>query len=81
MVDLGRLGGDLYDGVGNLVDKGKEIAGEAIDTGTDVLGSGLEKVGAEQWADAVEDWGTRQHPRWVRRSASSSSGGVRKPTS
>ncbi|MFD4692236.1 putative T7SS-secreted protein [Streptomyces sp. NPDC058463] len=57
MVDWGKLGGDLYDGAGKLVDKGKEFAGEAIDTGTDVVGSGLEKVGADQWADAVEDWG------------------------
>lgn len=57
MVDWGKLGGDLYDGAGNLVDKGKEIVGTGIDKGTDVLGSGLEKVGADQWADAVEDWG------------------------
>ncbi|MET7366450.1 putative T7SS-secreted protein [Streptomyces sp. NPDC005566] len=57
MVDWGKLGGDLYDGAGKLVDKGKEFAGEAIDTGTDIVGSGLEKVGADQWADAVEDWG------------------------
>ncbi|MFI6728181.1 putative T7SS-secreted protein [Streptomyces atratus] len=57
MVDWGKLGGDLYDGAGKLVDKGKEIVGEGIDKGTDVLGSGLEKVGADDWADAVEDWG------------------------
>ncbi|WPW29425.1 polymorphic toxin type 30 domain-containing protein [Streptomyces atratus] len=57
MVDWGKLGGDLYDGAGKLVDKGKELVGEGIDKGTDVLGSGLEKVGADQWADAVEDWG------------------------
>ncbi|GGT34563.1 hypothetical protein GCM10010207_38260 [Streptomyces atratus] len=55
MVDWGKLGGDLYDGAGKLVDKGKELVGEGIDKGTDVLGSGLEKVGADQWADAVED--------------------------
>ncbi|MGW8885407.1 putative T7SS-secreted protein [Streptomyces sp. NPDC055749] len=57
MVDWGKLGGDLYDGAGNLVDKGKELVGEGIDKGTDVVGSGLEKVGADQWADGVEDWG------------------------
>ncbi|MFD5030129.1 putative T7SS-secreted protein [Streptomyces sp. NPDC058405] len=57
MVDWGKLGGDLYDGAGKLVDKGKEIVGEGIDKGTDVLGSGLEKVGADEWADSVEDWG------------------------
>ncbi|MFD3654105.1 putative T7SS-secreted protein [Streptomyces sp. NPDC058620] len=57
MVDWGKLGGDLYDGAGNLVDKGKELVGEGIDKGTDVLGSGLEKVGADSLADSVEDWG------------------------
>ncbi|MEW1686951.1 putative T7SS-secreted protein [Streptomyces sp. NPDC091263] len=56
-MDWGKLGGDLYDGAGKLVDKGKEFAGEVIDEGTDIVGSGLEKVGAYQWADAVEDWG------------------------
>ncbi|MCM2411183.1 DUF6531 domain-containing protein [Streptomyces sp. RKAG290] len=56
-MDWGKLGGDLYDGAGKLVDKGKEFAGEVIDEGTDIVGSGLEKVGADQWADAVEDWG------------------------
>ncbi|MGW0791878.1 putative T7SS-secreted protein [Streptomyces sp. NPDC002911] len=57
MVDWGKWGDALYDGAGNLVDKGKEVVGEGIDKGTDVVGSGLEKVGADQWADAVEDWG------------------------
>ncbi|MGW0959414.1 putative T7SS-secreted protein [Streptomyces gelaticus] len=57
MVDWGKLGGDLYDGAGKLVDKGKEIVGEGIDKGTEFLGAGLEKVGADDWADAVEDWG------------------------
>ncbi|MER5555865.1 putative T7SS-secreted protein [Streptomyces sp. NPDC002793] len=57
MVDWGKWGDALYDGAGDVVDKGKEIVGTGIDKGTDVLGSGLEKVGADQWADAVEDWG------------------------
>lgn len=57
MVDWGKLGGDLYDGAGKLVDKGKKVAGEVIDEGTDIVGSGLEKVGAHEWADTVEDWG------------------------
>ncbi len=57
MVDWGKLGGGIYDGAGKLVDKGKKIAGEVIDEGTDIVGSGLEKVGAHEWADAVEDWG------------------------
>ncbi|WP_250289118.1 putative T7SS-secreted protein [Streptomyces atroolivaceus] len=57
MVDWGKWGDALYDGAGNVVDKGKEIVGTGIDKGTDVLGSGLEKVGADEWADNVEDWG------------------------
>ncbi|GAA2941628.1 putative T7SS-secreted protein [Kitasatospora cinereorecta] len=57
MTDWGKFAGDLYDGAGNLVDKGKEIVGEGIDKGTDVLGASLEKVGADEWADKVEDWG------------------------
>ncbi|MBM7440948.1 putative T7SS-secreted protein [Streptomyces sp. HB132] len=57
MVDWGKWGDALYDGAGNLVDKGKEVVGTGIDKGTDVLGSGLEKVGADEWADTVEDWG------------------------
>ncbi|MEU5170062.1 putative T7SS-secreted protein [Streptomyces mutomycini] len=56
MVDWGKWGDALYDGAGNLVDKGKEVVGTGIDKGTDVLGSGLEKVGADEWADTVEDW-------------------------
>ncbi|MGW9122029.1 putative T7SS-secreted protein [Streptomyces sp. NPDC055663] len=57
MADWGRLGDGLVDGAGHLLGKGKELAGEAIDTGTDMLGAGLDKVGADGWADAVEDWG------------------------
>ena len=57
MPDWGKWGDALYDGAGDLVDKGKEIVGTGIDKGTDVLGSGLEKVGADEWADKVEDWG------------------------
>ncbi|MFF3955109.1 putative T7SS-secreted protein [Streptomyces sp. NPDC001890] len=57
MVDWGRLGDGLVDGAGHLLGKGKELAGEAVDTGTGMLGAGLDKVGADGWADAVEDWG------------------------
>lgn len=57
MADWGKLGGGLYDGAGKLFDKGKQVAGEVIDEGTDIVGSGLEKVGAHEWADTVEDWG------------------------
>ncbi|MCX4844647.1 putative T7SS-secreted protein [Streptomyces sp. NBC_00893] len=57
MVDWGRLGDGLVDGAGHVLDKGKEFAGEVVDTGTDMLGAGLDKVGAHGWADGVEDWG------------------------
>lgn len=81
MTDWGKIGGDLYDGAGKLFDGGKKLVGEGIDKGTDVVGSGLEKVGADEWADTVEDWGMRPPPRSGRRSASSSSGRARKRTS
>lgn len=57
MADWRGFAGDLYDGAGDLYDKGKKVVGAGIDVGTDVLGSGLEKVGADEWADKVEDWG------------------------
>ncbi|MFF9072395.1 putative T7SS-secreted protein [Streptomyces sp. NPDC014872] len=56
-MDWGKLGDGLVDGAGRVVDKGKELAGKAIDVGTDVVGAGLDKVGAHGWADGVEDWG------------------------
>ncbi|MYQ82821.1 type IV secretion protein Rhs [Streptomyces sp. SID4936] len=56
-MDWGRLGDGLVDGAGRVLDKGKEFAGEVVDTGTDMLGAGLDKVGAHGWADGVEDWG------------------------
>ncbi|TQK45214.1 RHS repeat-associated protein [Streptomyces sp. SLBN-118] len=39
------------------VDKAKEKVGEGVDWATDKVGEGLDKVGAHDWADAVEDWG------------------------
>ncbi|MFE7424929.1 putative T7SS-secreted protein [Streptomyces sp. NPDC057545] len=56
-MDWGKLGDGLIDGAGRVVDQGKELAGKAIDVGTDVVGAGLDKVGAHDWADEVEDWG------------------------
>ncbi|MFE1404248.1 putative T7SS-secreted protein [Streptomyces sp. NPDC058770] len=56
-MDWGKLGDGLIDGAGRVVDQGKELAGKAIDVGTDVVGAGLDKVGAHGWADGVEDWG------------------------
>ncbi|MFJ7268794.1 putative T7SS-secreted protein [Streptomyces sp. NPDC099050] len=59
MVDFGGL---VDKGLGKIEDgwdAGKEIVGQGIDKATDVVGDGLEHVGAEGWADAVEDWGDR----------------------
>ncbi|MEU9108159.1 putative T7SS-secreted protein [Streptomyces xanthophaeus] len=55
--DLGRLTDKGIDLVDKGIDKGKELLGEGIDKGTDALGAGLKNVGAEGWADSVEDWG------------------------
>ncbi|MFD5409540.1 putative T7SS-secreted protein [Streptomyces nojiriensis] len=57
MVDFG---GWVDKGLGKLEegwDAGKKLVGEGVDKATDVVGDGLEYVGAEDWADAVEDWG------------------------
>ncbi|MFD9476779.1 putative T7SS-secreted protein [Streptomyces nojiriensis] len=57
MVDFG---GWVDKGLGKLEegwDAGKKLVGEGVDKATDVVGGGLEYVGAEDWADAVEDWG------------------------
>jgi RHS repeat-associated protein len=52
----------LDDYLGNLErigDAGKELLGKGVDVGTDLIGAGLEKVGAEGWADKVEDYGDK----------------------
>ncbi|GAA1195805.1 hypothetical protein GCM10009654_61000 [Streptomyces hebeiensis] len=60
--------GDLIDGGKDLANKGlgkleegfdagKRALGEGVDWTTDRIGDGLEYVGADDWADAVEDWG------------------------
>ncbi|MBD0422986.1 hypothetical protein H0H10_28180 [Streptomyces sp. TRM S81-3] len=57
---LGKLKDGLNDGLSAIedgVDAGKKVLGEGIDWGTDRLGDGLDKVGLEDAADAVEDWG------------------------
>ncbi|UYQ62735.1 putative T7SS-secreted protein [Streptomyces peucetius] len=58
---IGDLAGKATDRVVDTVDagidKGKEALGEGVDWGTDKIGAGLEKVGADDWADSVEDWG------------------------
>ncbi|WP_329622425.1 DUF6531 domain-containing protein [Streptomyces sp. NBC_01255] len=57
MVDFGGLLDKGIDKFGDVVDKGKEVVGEAVDHATDKVGQGLDKVGAHDWADSVEDWG------------------------
>ncbi|MFE5936934.1 putative T7SS-secreted protein [Streptomyces sp. NPDC056470] len=57
MVDWGGLVDKGIDKVGEGIDKGKELVGEGVDYVTDKAGEGLDKVGAHDWADAVEDWG------------------------
>ena len=57
MVDWRGWGDKIVDGVDQGIDKGKEIVGEGVDYVTDKAGQGLDKVGAHDWADAVEDWG------------------------
>jgi uncharacterized protein YukE len=57
---LGRLKDGVDHGLNVLedgVDAGKKVVGEGIDWGTDRLGDGLDRVGLEDAADAVEDWG------------------------
>ncbi|MGW4052072.1 putative T7SS-secreted protein [Streptomyces sp. NPDC004779] len=57
MVDWKGMGDGLVDGLGRAVDKGGELLGEGVDYVTDKTGQALDKVGAHDWADAVEDWG------------------------
>ncbi|MEU9995483.1 putative T7SS-secreted protein [Streptomyces sp. NPDC050848] len=57
MVDWRGIGDGIVDGLDKGIDKGKELVGKGIDHATDKLGDGLDKVGAHDWADAVEDWG------------------------
>ncbi|WP_306325067.1 putative T7SS-secreted protein [Streptomyces venezuelae] len=59
MVDWGGLVDKGIDKIGDGVDRGKELLGEGIDHATDKIGHGLEKVGAHEIADKVEDWGDR----------------------
>ena len=53
--------GDLVNsGLGKIedgFDAGKKLVGEAIDRNTDLIGEGLDYVGAHDWADKVEDFG------------------------
>lgn len=55
MVDFGGLVDKGLSKLEDGWDAGKEIVGEGIDKATDAVGDGLEYVGAEDWADAVED--------------------------
>ncbi|MFI8517555.1 putative T7SS-secreted protein [Streptomyces sp. NPDC085481] len=57
MVDWKGWGDKIVDGVDRGLDKGKELVGEGVDALTDKTGQVLDKAGAHDWADAVEDWG------------------------
>ncbi|MEW1902046.1 putative T7SS-secreted protein [Streptomyces sp. NPDC086147] len=57
MVDWGGLADKGIDKIGGVVDKGKELVGEGVDFATDQTGRLLDRAGAHDWADSVEDWG------------------------
>ncbi|MFJ9577649.1 putative T7SS-secreted protein [Streptomyces sp. NPDC101191] len=57
MVDWKGWGDKIVDGVDRGLDRGKELVGEGVDYVTDKTGQALDKAGAHDWADAVEDWG------------------------
>ncbi|MFE1347384.1 putative T7SS-secreted protein [Streptomyces sp. NPDC058757] len=57
MVDIRGWGDKIADGWDRTLDKGGELLGEGVDYVTAKAGQALDKVGAEDWADAVEDWG------------------------
>ncbi|MEU7026456.1 putative T7SS-secreted protein [Streptomyces sp. NPDC046275] len=57
MVDWRGWGDKIVDKVDHGIDKGKELVGETVDYVTDKTGDVLDKAGAHDWADAVEDWG------------------------
>jgi RHS repeat-associated protein len=61
---LGDIGDGIKGGINkglaigeDLIDEGKKKLGEGIDYATDKVGDGLDHVGLEDAADAVEDWG------------------------
>lgn len=54
---IGDLGDGMAKGLGDGWDAVKRGLGEGTDWATDRIGDGLERVGAEGVADAVEDWG------------------------
>ncbi|MFJ6517641.1 putative T7SS-secreted protein [Streptomyces filamentosus] len=57
MVDWRGWGDKVVDGIDRGLDKGGELLGEGLDYVTDKTGQALDKAGAHDWADAVEDWG------------------------
>ncbi|MER6996965.1 putative T7SS-secreted protein [Streptomyces sp. NPDC000410] len=61
MGDWGKAFGDgvqaIGDGISDGIESGAKALGEGVDHATDKLGDGLEYIGAEGYADKVEDWG------------------------
>ncbi|MFJ3904327.1 putative T7SS-secreted protein [Streptomyces sp. NPDC090025] len=57
MVDWRGWGDRIVDKIDSGIDKGKELVGEGVDEVTDLTGQALDKAGAHDWADTVEDWG------------------------
>ncbi|MFF4487176.1 putative T7SS-secreted protein [Streptomyces sp. NPDC001544] len=54
---IGDITNSVLGGAEDLYDAGKKKLGEGVDWATDKVGEGLDKVGAHDWADSVEDWG------------------------
>ncbi|MEV0992461.1 putative T7SS-secreted protein [Streptomyces sp. NPDC049949] len=47
----------------------QKAVGQGVDKATDGIGAGLEYLGADDWADKVEDWATTSLPISLLRSA------------
>ncbi|BAC67732.1 hypothetical protein Save01_06545 [Streptomyces avermitilis] len=77
---LGDVTNSLLGGAENLYDAGKKKLGEGVDWATDKVGEGLDKVGAHDWADSVEDWGDEIASDLGPPRVSSSSARPRSPT-
>ncbi|MFJ9962280.1 putative T7SS-secreted protein [Streptomyces avermitilis] len=62
---IGDIGDAINSGLGRVedgIDAGKKLVGEGISTGAHVVGGGLESVGADGWADKVEESASPDSP-------------------